>query len=125
MERTNYFELVQFKGIYLEDSFVLQIIESSEKISFTMEFVLTKANPRFHSPKIDEKYCYQDGFIDFILPYKVIWECKNFRNLSIDATGKTDLGNIDTFYKIGDDYSLEGDWGKLLISCKELRVVLK
>jgi len=117
-------ELDQFKGIYLEDSFVLQIIEWLGKISFKTEFVLTKANPLSHQPKIDEIYCYQNGFIYFIFPFKVIWEYKNIHNLSIDAKGETDLGNIDAFYETGENYSLEGDWGKVLISCKELRVEL-
>lgn len=125
MANVNYFELEQFIGLYLEDSFVLQIIETTESVSFKMEFVLTEDHPLFSPPKDGEAYCYQFGTIDFAELIKVKWVSKNEKLISVDANGDNDLGNIDLFYKIGEDYFLEGDWGKVVISCKTLKVELQ
>ncbi|HMS30759.1 MAG TPA: hypothetical protein PKD32_12975 [Saprospiraceae bacterium] len=125
MESINYFDLENFKGLFLEDSFVLQIIEVPELISFQVEFVLTEDHPEYKKPLDDEMYCYRFGEINFKNPKQVIWKVKNQKAVSIDANGDNDLGNIDLFFKSGDDYSLEGDWGCVIINCENLEVKLK
>lgn len=125
MKKVNYSDLVQFKGLYLEDSFVLQIIETKELVSFQMEFVLTKEHPSYQEPLDNEMYCYRYGVIDFIAPKRVLWEYRNQKVVSIDANGENDFGNIDIFSKYRDVYSLEGDWGSVLIHCKKIEVILQ
>ncbi|MCK6265885.1 hypothetical protein KP803_21750 [Vibrio sp. ZSDE26] len=60
-----YYDWEDFADIYLEDSFVLSICESSNEISFIVEAVLTENHPLYTSPKNDEQYCYQKGKIVF------------------------------------------------------------
>ena len=45
--KINYTEFDNFENIFLEDSFVLEIIESPNEIKFLMEVVLTKIHPMY------------------------------------------------------------------------------
>lgn len=125
MKKINYSDLPQFSGLYLEDSFVLQIVELPDLVSFQMEFVLTKEHSGYQEPSDNEMYCYRNGVINFIAPEKVHWEHRNQKIISIDANDEIDFGNIDIFFKCGDDYLLEGDWGRVLISAKKIEVKLQ
>jgi hypothetical protein len=125
MENINYVDLECFKGLFLEDSFVLQIIENPELVSFQVEFVLIEDHPKYKEPIGNEMYYYRFGEINFIKPKEVIWKFRNQKILSIDANNENDLGNIDLFFKSGEYYSLEGDWGSLLIKCDNLKVKLQ
>lgn len=125
MENINYFDLECFKGLFLEDSFVLQILEMPELISFQVEFVLTEDHPEYKEPLGNEMYCYRLGEISFKEPKQIIWKLKNPKAVSIDANGENDLGNIDLFFKSGHDYSLQGDWGCVIINCGNLEVKLQ
>ena len=62
----NYPSIPGFGHIYLEDSYVLDIIKSKNKICFSMEFVLTEEHPYYSTPKPDEQYCYLKGKIIFL-----------------------------------------------------------
>lgn len=125
MKKVNYFDMEEFSGLYLEDSFVLQIIETIELISFQMEFALTKDHPDYHQPLMNEINCYRYGAINFIEPIKVKWERRKEVSISIDSSLEIDFGNIDLFYELNGDYFLEGDWGKVVIRCKNLKIVLQ
>ena len=124
MENINYFDLDCFKGLFLEDSFVFQIIELPELISFQVEFVLTEDHPEYKEPLDNEMHYYRFGEINFKDLKQVIWKFRNQKAVSIDANGENDLGNIDLFLKSGDDYTLEGDWGCVIINCMILEVKL-
>lgn len=124
MANLNYFELKEFKGLYLEDSFVLNIIETAKLFSFQMEFVLTEEHPKYKAPLGNEMYYYHYGVINFIEPKQVLWKVRNQKAASIDANGECDYGNIDIFLKSEDEYFLEGDWGSVLIKCDDLEVEL-
>ena len=116
--------LTPLSNIYLEDSYVLNIIENSDLISFEMEFVLTEKHELYQAPKPYEQYCYRRGAINFI-------ECENTvlvlsgQPPSKDVTGETDLGNIDVFIDFEGKYFVEGNWGRLETSCKEVTVKFK
>lgn len=120
-----YFELSDFQHIYLEDSFVLGIEESSSKLSFKMEFVLTEKHPLYHKPIENEQYCYKKGEIIFSKTEKIKWNQKSFKNLSMDSTGEPDMGNIDGFYIENDIYHLNGDWGDVEVSSEIPKIVLE
>jgi hypothetical protein len=115
-----YFSWENFKYIYLEDSYVLEIRESRNSIVFKMEFVLTKNHPLYKEPKRNSQYCYQIGNIKFIEIEEKTWIVKNLNVVNLDANGETDLGNIDNFYKDQDTYYVEGDWGSLFLKCKQI-----
>ncbi len=123
MEKPNsYSNWEDFRNIYLEDSFVLEIIETSILLSFKIEFVLGEQHLLYKKPNINEAYCYCLGYMKFINPTNVKWEKKNFDFTSIDANGEKDLGNIDLFYKENDFYFLEGDWGKVSLQCEQIEL---
>ena len=52
----NYSEINELKDIYLEDSYVLKILESRNEIIFELDAVLTQNHPAYDFPKLDEKY---------------------------------------------------------------------
>ena len=124
MKKTNYFNSKEFIGLYLEDSYVLQIIEMPKLVSFHMEFVLTEDHPLYRHPLENEMYCYKYGVINFIEPVQVLWNQRNQKVYSIGEYRHLDLGNIDFFYKSGDEYLVEGDWGNVLISCSDVEIKL-
>lgn len=116
-----YYEIPIFKNIYLEDSFVISIIESDESLIFNIEAVLTEEHQNYTPPKDDEQYCYRDMVIRFSDIETVNWLAKNPNHFT-DANQQQDLGNIDSFYHDKDTYHLSGDWGEVEIMCHSLSV---
>ncbi len=112
---TNYHELDEFKDVLLEDSFVIGIKESEFEISFSTELVLLENHLMHKSPKIGERYCYQDADIIFGNVRHTEWLEKSNSGFT-DANGNVDYGNIDTFQFSSRGYYLEGDWGRIIIS---------
>ena len=125
MTNINNFDLKDFNGLYLEDSYILNMIETPKLFSFQMEFVLTEDHPQYKAPLENEMYCYQHGEINFIEPKQVTWKYRNQKAASFDANGECDFGNIDIFLKSEKGYLLEGDWGSVVIKCDQLEVGLK
>jgi len=113
---THYSKLTGFDHLYLEDSYVLEILEEAAEVRFEMEFVLTEQHPDFQLPRAGEQYCYRRGTIWFPKVAEVA-ELLRQDVRSQDATGETDMGNIDSFEWCGGRYRLEGDWGRLDIRC--------
>lgn len=112
------------KDLYLEDSFVLEIIELSDKLLFKMEFVLCESHQLYHDPKENERYCWHLGEIVFSNIESINWIERNPDKFSIDANNEIDYGNIDTFDFEENTYNLAGDWGLVEIKCMELLVYL-
>ncbi|TVQ84672.1 MAG: hypothetical protein EA357_02440 [Micavibrio sp.] len=119
---SQYYDWDRFKNIYLEDSFVLDIEESEDQLSFVLEIVLTEGHP-LHSPKNEnEQHCYKEGKIVFRKLKEIRWIRRNIRPY-IDADGSKDYGNIDVFKLSAEGYHLEGDWGEVIINSSEPEVV--
>ncbi len=121
-EVEHYYEWQIFNGIYLEDSFVLGIVESSGELCFLVEFVLMECHPYYSRPAKDEIYCYKKGRIVFRGLRSVRWlhrYCTPF----IDKNGEDDYGNIDYFTLSDKRYRLGGHWGELVISSSDLLLV--
>jgi hypothetical protein len=102
-------------GVFLEDSYVLGISESSEQVVFQLDAVLTPEHPAYHSPRPGEQYCYVNGSLVFPDVTVVEW-LKRSSNHYTDASGEEDLGNIDILKVDGDSFVVEGDWGTVRIS---------
>ena len=117
-----YYDWQIFHGIYLEDSFVLGILESSDELCFLMEFVLMECHPNYSRPETDENYCYKKGRIVFRGLKSVRWlhrYCTPF----VDKSGEEDYGNIDYFTSSDGRYSLGGHWGELIVSSSRLLLI--
>ena len=119
-----YFNIEVLKDIYLEDSYVLEIIEQSDKILFKMDFVLCESHPFYKAPKENERYCYRLGEIVFAELEKISWIEKNTENYSYDSNNEKDLGNIDSFFYEGNNYFLEGSWGEVIIKSNTIQLLL-
>ncbi|RVU01218.1 hypothetical protein EOD41_04430 [Mucilaginibacter limnophilus] len=122
MTKVNYNEISCFKHIYLEDSYVLNIIAEPRKLRFIMEFVLERAHRLYLPPKQGESYFYKKGEIIFINTKVIQWENSEHEFFSTDINNEIDLGNIDAFYKEGDVYYLNGDWGNISATCQDIKV---
>lgn len=113
---SNYFEWNDFSNIYFEDSFVLEINESSNDIVFRVDFVLKENHPLFKLPEINEHYCYHKGALIFSEVVNKCWVSRSDHIYS-DANDDEDLGNIDVFEKTDDrTYRLSGDWGEVIVT---------
>ena len=122
MERS-YDTLPGFEHLYLEDSFVLGLIEGEQDLQFSMEFVLNPDHPDYSPPHKGERYCYRSGCIVFEGVKSKWWLLRVFRPFS-DASGQKDYGNIDALLCGASGYFLEGDWGELRIEADAVWVRL-
>jgi hypothetical protein len=114
MDREDYFNLPGFSGIYLEDSYVLDIVQSSDALVFKMEFVLREEHELYSPPKAGEQYCYKRGRLVFPNARNITWLRRTMNPIK-DATGSIDYGNIDSFYVSEGRYHLEGEWGAVVV----------
>ena len=114
-----YIDWSPFKDVYLEDSYVLKIIESEKMVEFHIEAVLLENHEYYEAPSNGEQYFFKEGIIRFNQFSEVNWlhsaDVKSF-----DASGESDLGNIDFLTKTGNIYHLAGDWGEVKISAKSI-----
>lgn len=101
-------------GVYLEDSWVLEVAPSHTGLAFRIEAVLTPDHPLYEPPVRGEQYCYRTAWMDVRSPEPVELELSGAAPAR-DASGTTDLGNIDSFAPDSDGWSLEGSWGNARI----------
>ena len=113
-----YYGLPGFDEVYLEDSFVTQLIETEEEVSFLLDLVLREAHPRYTPPRPHEQYCFRPAKLTFANPRRVVWEKKDFRPAT-DASGAVSYGSINSMDQLDDGtYRLVGEWGSLLIAAE-------
>jgi hypothetical protein len=113
----NYSVLPGLDGVYLEDSFVLGIGETSDELVFDLDAVLTPSHPSYAPPHPGDQYCYRRGALLFRTD-KISWLGRSQTRFH-DESGEEDLGNIDIFTAEGDHYYLEGDWGSVELESSE------
>ncbi|WP_094025494.1 hypothetical protein [Nocardia cerradoensis] len=109
-----YYEYPALAEVYLEDSYVLQISDTSGSVRFVLDAVLKPGHPAYREPLPGEEYCYVRAELVFVDVSKTDWISRSSQTYR-DATGEEDLGNIDSFVNSGAFYELEGDWGKVHI----------
>ncbi|MFI5719826.1 hypothetical protein [Nocardia sp. NPDC051750] len=110
----DYTKFDSLKGVYLEDSYVLEISESPGKLEFRLYAVLTPDSPLYKPPKPDAQYCYARGKLEFENVSRIVWDERSFQQYR-DATGEVDYGNIDSLITYEGSYRVEGDWGSVRI----------
>lgn len=117
----NYYNIKCLNHIYLEDSFVISILESESELIFNMEFVLCESHELYLTPKVGERYCYKSGKLVFSICKGIRWLEKNIRTF-ISADGTLDYGNIDSFLYEDDLIFISGDWGEVELTSKMIKV---
>ncbi|WAL67705.1 hypothetical protein ORV05_07985 [Amycolatopsis cynarae] len=110
----NYSDFADLAQVYLEDSFVLDITEKADSVSFSIEAVLTRQHPHYHPAKPGEQYCYVDADLVIDGVTEIRW-IERINRAYTDASGETDLGNIDSMVYNNDHYEIAGDWGQVHI----------
>ena len=110
----DYRQFPGLSGVYLEDSYVLAIDESHDRLTFKLDAVLTPESPAYHAPLPGEQYCYAMANLIFPEVETIEWLTRSDRQYT-DATGEADLGNIDTLDVDGDSVVVEGDWGRVRV----------
>ncbi len=109
------------EDVYLEDSYVLGIVEANDKLVFNLSAVLTENHWQYQKPKPGERYCYSTGSLCFSNIATIEWNRKTFEAArSVDPDGSVDFGEIDSFLVCEDQYYLEGSWGRVQITCKQV-----
>lgn len=110
MSREWYYEIPGLEHIYLEDSYVTDIVEDGDNLHFALDLILTEQHAKYEPPEVDETYCYRQAMLDFPAAKQITWLERHFIPFT-DANNEQDFGNIDVFYRESDTYHLEGDWG--------------
>ncbi|MEO7078094.1 MAG: hypothetical protein ABIY38_04315 [Rhodococcus sp. (in: high G+C Gram-positive bacteria)] len=121
----DYSSIYGLEGVYLEDSYVLSILETPGRFVFVLDAVLTPEHSQYRPPRPGEQYCYEQAHLDFEEVTAICWLRMVFSE-SRDATGSVDLGNIDTLTSNGNRYTITGDWGEVeVLSSKRPRFHLQ
>jgi hypothetical protein len=108
-------------GVYLEDSWVLEVAPSDHGLSFRLEAVLTPEHPLYEPPKPGEQHCYRTGWLsvggETPMDIRLSGNCP-----ATDATGEPDFGHVDAFVlnPAANRWELEGDWGQATVRNPEV-----
>ncbi|MDB5979105.1 MAG: hypothetical protein JWQ69_120 [Pseudomonas sp.] len=119
-----YHELASLSDVYLEDSYVLEILENPTSLVFIMELVLTEAHCLFEEPKQNAQYCYRRAHLCFLDVGLIVWN-QRLSHVFSDANGELDLGNIDCCAFVENTCRLFGDWGDVTISGGRFELEIK
>jgi hypothetical protein len=101
-------------SVCLEDTWVLAVRPSDGQVAFALDVVLTEAHPDYQSAKDGEQYDYR--LADLVVTGDELHVELSRARPAIDASGETDLGNIDSWCTDADGWSvLEGEWGTVRV----------
>lgn len=120
---TAYWDLPNLSEIYLEDSWVLDVVAEPAVLRFKMELVLREGHPSYHPPKPGEQYCYLPGRLIFRQATSLSWEGPSVRP-AVDATGEKEYGSVDEFRVEAGGYRLIGDFGDIHVTSAASEVSL-
>ncbi len=62
---TDYSTIAVLSAVYLEDSYVVDIVDELPLFKFKIEAVLTRDHPSYRAPGPGEQYCYAAGWLVF------------------------------------------------------------
>lgn len=112
-----------FKGIDLNDSFILGWQAEGQRLSFDIELSVWPASEYYENPKEGAYTCYRRA----LLVFDQIEKCSGLLSMddaprSTDASGEIDYGNIDRLVVIGNRYIVEGDFGQVEVQGGDLHL---
>lgn len=111
-----------FKGIDLNDSFVLEWCHSKNQFVIELEASIWPESKYYKQPKINEYTCYQKARLSFIN----IKSCTGLRTMknvkpTIDPDGSKDYGNIYNLESNCGSFMISGEFGKVEITGGEIQ----
>lgn len=109
-------ELDKFRGIDLNDSFILGWCHEGQNVIFELEASIWPESEHYLPPKPNEYTCYRRATLSF----KNVFEWTGLLSMesapkATDATGGFDFGNIESLQVLSNGFSVEGDFGKVNI----------
>jgi hypothetical protein len=119
----NWTESETFKGIDLNDSFVLSWSQEGGSLSIDLEACIWPESKYYSKPKKDEYTCYKKAVLSFV-GVESIEGLKPIDSVSLTSTdldGTIDYGNIDSLLKTSSGFEVEGDFGSVVITGGELK----
>ena len=119
-----YTRIAGFEHLYLEDSYVLDLVARPGRFTVTAEIVLTAEHPDYRPPGVDEQYCFRRGHIEFASVRRLTWSGQGAPP-AIDASGTVDYGTIDALRRVGGVTYLEGDFGMVQVESAAPTVILE
>jgi hypothetical protein len=118
-EPIQYRSLPGFEGMYLEDSFVLEVQATPGRLRITLDLRIGRAHPSYRDPLEGEVACFREAVIEFPAVQELTWTRQGASRPAVDASGEQDWGGIDSLRKVGAIHQLEGDWGVIEIVSQE------
>ncbi|WP_226862916.1 hypothetical protein [Mycolicibacterium baixiangningiae] len=70
----DYSEYPCLAGIYLEDSYVLDVAETPGQLTFMLDAALTPESPQYRPPRPREHHCYTPGKLISSGASRIDWE---------------------------------------------------
>jgi hypothetical protein len=111
------------RGIYLEDSWVLNLASTEVSVALELDAVLTHAHPVYRGPRPGEQYDYRPARL-LVTGDRVTLELSGLP-AAVDASGEAGRGNIDVW--VVDDSrtsTLTGDWVTLEVTNSRVQLDL-
>lgn len=118
-----YWTLAGFEALYLEDSWVLDIIARPGILEFVLDVVLRESHPSYQAPLAGAQYCYRRGVVRFERVSSLLWDAHDVAP-AVDASGERDYGSVDAFQVADESYVIEGDFGRIAVESAAPSVVL-
>jgi hypothetical protein len=108
--------LEEFKGIDLNDSFILSWEQSTEKLTFELIISIWPESEFYTKPHPDEYTCYRKGTLSFTgIESLVGLASMESTRYSTDPDGSIDYGNIDSLVKSERGFNLGGEFGEVTV----------
>ena len=115
-----------FKGIDLNDSFVLDWSHMNNCLYFELEASIWPESKHYAEPKPNEYTCYRKAILQFINIVSVSGlKPKSAAMSSTDPDGSIDYGNIDTLQVVDGGFEFTGNFGNIKICGGELRFEIR
>lgn len=112
----NWTELPLFKGINLNDSFVLGWTLAKDKLVFVLEASIWPESRYYLPPNHGEYTCYRKATIEFIDTISIMGlQPMESTPFSVDPDGSKDYGNIDSLTISNVAFNICGDFGEVKI----------
>lgn len=110
-------QLSEFKGIDLNDSFVLNWHQTSDKVEINLEASIWPQSAYYIKPKINEHTCYRGATLTILGAIEVtgLLSMDSVKPM-IDPDGAEDYGNVDSLTQTSNGYSIAGEFGLVQIS---------
>lgn len=109
-----YWHWPELKHVYIDESLVLGVNETSNRIEFDMHLALLEGHKYFQPSAHGRRYSHKRGRMIFDNVVHREWKAKHFSIFSTAAGGPGD-GIVAFFALVKDTYTIYGDWGDIRI----------